>query len=54
MASWFRSKVLTGSTCSVFCYVLNTMLSCPAVPAFFNCFAGSCLFFTRSVYHPVA
>lgn len=24
------------------------------VPAFFNCFAGSCLFFTRSVYHLVA
>nr|DAN82826.1 MAG TPA: hypothetical protein [Caudoviricetes sp.] len=28
-----------------------TLLSCPTVPTFFNCFAGSCLFFTHSVCH---
>ena len=34
--------------------VVHTLRQCPDVPAFFNCFAGSCLFFTRSVYHLVA
>ena len=52
--SWFRRKVLIGSDCSFSSCSMNTVLSCPVVPAFFNCFAGSCLFFTRSIYSPVA
>ena len=49
--SWLRGKVLIGSDCSFSSSSMNTVLSCPVVPAFVNCFAGSCLFCIHSIWY---